>query len=412
MKKYLSSVIAIILAMSLAGCGAMTREMNLIRAEMKLSTRQYEDSIPFYKAYLAENPDSPDARSRLGFAYLKIGKLDDSIREMETVLSKDGGNSYAILYLGIAYLNKGDYGKTIDVWQRYRSKNEPLVEQEIKRLLTLVQLAESQRLAKEALAHEKKLQVAGLDKDAVAVCYYKDLSPDKSLRAFQKALTAMVITDMSRVKSLNIVERTRLQALFQEMELGQTGVVDEKTAPRVGRLVGAENLVVGTLALGSIQASTSIISATKGKVFGSSTVEVSQDQFYDLPKHIVMNFAKIKGINLSQAEREALEVPHTKVYKAFIYYGMALDALDAGKWEDARNLFSKALELDPYFRLASDGASSSPGDAAPTPDAIAAMSPSELADTMDSLVSSAQEAQAEADQAAADAKSGGSGGGH
>ena len=113
--------------------------------------------------------------------------------------------------------------------------------------MTLVIIAESQQLAKKAIAEEDKLETVPLNANTVAVCYYQDLSPDKSMLAFQKGLAAMVITDLSKIKSLKVIERLRLQALLEEMNLGQTGIVDEKTAPRVGRLVGAENLVVGNL---------------------------------------------------------------------------------------------------------------------------------------------------------------------
>ncbi|MBC8463629.1 MAG: tetratricopeptide repeat protein, partial [Deltaproteobacteria bacterium] len=164
-------------------------------ANVKLDAQDYAAAIPLYKEFLAENPASTEARSRLGFAYLKTGRLDEAVAEFETVLNKEPGEPYSVLYLGLAYLNRGEIGRTIKTWHGYRNKNKPAVEAEIKRQITLLQIAESQRMAKKALADEKKLMTVEPKENTIAVSYFKDLSPDQSLAPFQKGLAAIVSTD-------------------------------------------------------------------------------------------------------------------------------------------------------------------------------------------------------------------------
>ena len=98
----------------------------------------------------------------------------------------------------------------------------------------------------------------------------------------------------------------------------------------------------------------------------------------------------------------------------FINYGKGLDALDAGRWQDARNFFTKAVELDPQFDMAREAHDSSPGPSAPSIGQIASMTPASLAATVSSAVDNAAKAQAAADEAAAeaeaDANAGGGGG--
>ncbi|MBN2569861.1 MAG: tetratricopeptide repeat protein [Deltaproteobacteria bacterium] len=401
----ISAIILILLLISLSGCGGI----ELIKADMQMAGEQYAPAIQIYREYLTKNSDSIEARNKLGFAYLKTGQLDDSIEEFETVLRLEPGNCYAILYLGMAYLNKGDPGKAITTLQAYRNTEKPLVEAEIKRLLTVVQIAESQRLAREALAQEAKLKAKKPDSNTVSVCYYEDLSPENSLRAFQKGLAAMLITDMSKIKSLRVVERLRIQSLFQEMRLGQTGIIDESTAPRVGHLLGAEHLVTGNLAVGSIRTTTSLVSASMGKVTGSSTVDVEKEKFYELPRLIIENFASIKGIELSPEEKKAIGIPHTKNYEAFNYYGEGLNALDEGKWQDAKDLFEKALKLDPQFDLAMEGFDSTPSPSSPTTAAIANMSVPEISELVETSINTAETEQEQTDEEA-EASMGGSGG--
>ena len=247
------------------------------------------------------------------------------------------------------------------------------------------------------------------DANTVAVCYYQDLSPDKSLQAFQKGLAAMVISDLAKIKSIKVVERVRLQALLEEMKLGQTGIVDPKMAPKVGKLLGAENVIVGSLSSGSIRAATTLASTGKGTVKGSSAVSVGKDKFFELPAVIARDTAKIMGLALTDAESRAIGIPHTKAYNAVVYFGKALDALDAGKWKDAKDFFNMALKEDPAFGLAKQGADSCPGGDAPGIGAVSGMSAANFSAMSEASVGTAESSQAEADAVAGAGQDGGGG---
>jgi tetratricopeptide (TPR) repeat protein len=398
----------ILCAILLAGCGGFGE---LAKAELKLGAKKYDEAIPLYKTYLAKQPDSVTVRSKLGFSYLKTGKFDEAISEFQSVLRVQPGEPATVYYLGLAYLNKEDYEQAIKVWQGYNNKTQPLIENEIKSQLTLIQIAYSHKLAAKAVADEKRLMTVNPPADTVAVCYYQDLSSGKTLQAFQKGLAAMVISDLSKIKSIKVVERLRLQALLEEIKLGQTGIVDTKSAPRVGKLLGAENIIVGNMSSGSIRVATTLTSSGKGGVKGSSSVSVDNDKFFELSPFIVREVAKIMGIRLSDEESRAIGMPHTKVYNAVVYYGKALDALDSGKWKDAKDFFNMALKEDPAFALARQGADSCPGGDSPGIGAVSGMSAAALSDKSEAGMGAAQGAQSEADAAAASDSQGGGGDG-
>ena len=385
-KKTVFPVVLLFGCISIFGCGGeLKNQLMLSKASYNLSSKKFDDAIAIYKEYLVKNPDANEARSRLGFAYLKSGRSDQAIEAFNTVLKADPGEPYSILYLGLAYLNKEQYGETIKIWQTYRNEKQPVVEKEIKRLLTLVIIADSQHLAKTAVGEEDKLKTVEPSSDTVAVCYYKDLSPDKSMRAFQKGLAEMVVTDMTKIKSLKVVERLRLQALLEEMNLGKTGIVDEQTAPRVGQLVGAQNLIVGNLTLG-IHAATSVASTDEVAVKGTAMCSEKREDFFKLPCCIVQEAAKILDVRLGSGELNEICIPHTKNYQAFIYFGEGLDAFDAGKWKDAKDLFSKALMEDPLFLLAKIWADSCPSPTSPGISELKSMKAPELATHTESAI--------------------------
>jgi len=187
---------------------------------------------------------------------------------------------------------------------------------------------------------------------------------DESLRSLQKALTAMTISDLAQIKSISVIERTRLQALLDEMKLGQSGAVDPSTAPKAGRLLGAENLVVGNLSDpgGKIGVSSTTASTTRGLMVGSFSLAEAKDKFYDLQKQLVANIIKVNNIKLDASTQKAvLNTYHTRSFKAVTLYGRGLDAQDKGDFKASMDYFALAAKEDPSFGLAVDARDKSPG---------------------------------------------------
>jgi len=231
-----------------------------------------------------------------------------------------------------------------------------LVEEEIKKQLTLLEISESIHLARQALAEEEKLKTMPPKSGTVAVFYFKDTSADRSFRHLQKAMATMIIADLSQVSSLQVLERLRVQFLLSEMQLGQTGIVEETTAPRYGHLLGAENLIVGTMEPGSLRVKTSVASTSKKDVVGSIAVGSEIEEFYILQKEIVYNILKLLRVKFTSLEEMKFSQYHTKNLKAVTYFGQGLEAftdlaflsLKQNQIADLAPLADRHLEFPPY----------------------------------------------------------------
>jgi tetratricopeptide (TPR) repeat protein len=403
MFKKLACIIIGLFLFIMTGCSSM------MKTEMKFSLGKYEEVIPMYQQELEANPDAVQARSRLGVALLKTNRLEESITEFEKVLVQEPGDPYTILHLGLAYLKLRSFDKAIQTWRIYRNEEMPIVEREIKRQITIVSMVRAQDEAKKALEAERKIGAETINPNTIAVGYFKDLSPDKSFQAFQKGLNAMLITDISKIKDLVVVEREQIQALLEEMKMGLTGIVDEKTAPRVGKLLGAEHMVTGTLSHGSIEAAIAVASASTGDIKGVASASINKDKFFELSPVIINNIAKILKIELSRKEIKDIGIPHTKSYNAFVLYGNALDALDRGDWQEARNACDLALREAPAFIPASDCSDSAPGKFAPSIESIKRL---DMEDIIASVETSLDNAFIEQAKALKELEGQGGGGGH
>ena len=388
-----------------------------MKANSALSRGNYPEAITYFKEYIATHPDAKKPVEKLGYAYLKAEQFDNAIEQFEKVLSADPESSLAALYLGQAYLENDNLEKALEAWRPFSKDTESPAGKEIKRLLTLLEIANAKKMAADAVQGEKALATESLKPNSYAIFYFEDLSPNKDMRAVQKALASMVISDLSQIESINVVERVRLQALLDEMQLGQTGLIDLATAPKAGRLLGAEKLVVGSLnPADKLRVNTSTASTGEGKVLSSFSLADDLERFFVIQKEIVYNIVDANNIKLSSAEKAIIDNYHTKNFEAFSMYGKGLDALDSGDWAAAKNFFDRAYELDPNFMLAKDGGDSSP-EAAVSMQAVSVSALSAVAaDMAEKAVEAATAAEAEAEAAAeaaeAEAAGGEGGGGH
>ena len=386
-----------------------------IKGFMNMERNSYESAIDHFQQELSKNPTNWRARQNLGLAYIRTGQNDKAIAELQYVLGQEpadvtalsyapqgaewglGQNpnaSYSNYYLGLAYLRNGQRTEAVKTWQSFKNPREPFIEDEIKRQITVVEISDSIHLARLALEEEKKLETLPPESGTIAVFYFKDVSPDRSFRHLQKAMAEMIITDLAQIEALTVLERMRIQFLLTEMQMGQTGIVETGTAPRAGRLLGAESLIVGSLEPGSLAVKTSVASTTTEDVVGGFSVTAEQEEFFVLEKEIVFNIVKILGVTLTPTERAQVNEYHTKNLQAVLYLGEGLDALDAGEWKDAKIAFKKALDEDPEFKLAKYYYEHCPASSVATISSLGSMTVGQLASAVESAVNQAAGGQA------------------
>ena len=77
------------------------------------------------------------------------------------------------------------------------------------------------------------------DIKTVAISYFDNTSGLEEYNPLSKGLADMLITDLSNVKSIQIVEREKLESLLQEIDLGESKFMDPSTAQKLGKGLGA-----------------------------------------------------------------------------------------------------------------------------------------------------------------------------
>ncbi len=274
-------------------------------------------------------------------------------------------DNYAIpFHLGLIYLREGNRDAAIQEWEKYLAiAPEDSKSVSVRERLTVLKMRQATDFAKEVV--KRGPVETRLPENTMAVLNFKNLATPDSV-PFIKALTMMIITDLSKVPQLRLVERVKIQALMDEMRLGQTGLVDPAVAPRVGQLLLARNITWGELGVsqeGNLETTSMVCNTLNHTVLGKMEAEGSPEKFFELEKQIVFGILYIMGLSREALEPsvvESVEKVHTTNLKAFIAFGEALDHLDQNDFAEARMAFEKAVQADPDFDLAIEGREATP----------------------------------------------------
>lgn len=145
-----------------------------------------------------------------------------------------------------------------------------------------------------------------------------------------------------------------MQAIADEIALGESGRVDAGSAVRAGKLIQAGRLVNGTIVQGGTQLtlSSSIVEVSSAELSEPASVTNSVDAIFALQKQFVFRIFDQLGIVLTPAERQLVDRQATTNLNAFLAYSRGLAASDDGRFEDAARFFDNARTLDPSFGAA------------------------------------------------------------
>lgn len=193
----------------------------------------------------------------------------------------------------------------------------------------------------------------------VAILYFDNTSDEKKLDKLQKGLAGMLISDLTNVNMLSIVERDRLEEIIKEQKLSRTKAFDPKTASKLGKLLGAELILTGAYfeMFGSFRIDARFIDVETGEILKSEGVDGETSNFFKLEKQLAWKIIKNLDIKLSEKEKDTLEKAETEQevsYETTLAYSTALDLIDAGETDKARKKL-KAITVDnPNFKPAKE----------------------------------------------------------
>jgi TolB-like protein len=189
----------------------------------------------------------------------------------------------------------------------------------------------------------------------VAVLPFSVEGAEPQLMPLGKGLAEMLITDLSQIQRLKLVERIRVQSLFDEMELGQTGLLDESTSAKFGKMLSAGKVVTGDLTMAQkdkVRMNAVTMNAVQEQVSKPVTVTDAFNNLFRVEKDLAFKVLNQMGVDPTPQEKQRILRVPTKNLQAFIAYCNGLDMEDRGEFKKAAVQYQKALQLDPNYSTA------------------------------------------------------------
>lgn len=125
----------------------------------------------------------------------------------------------------------------------------------------------------------QSITAAGIHK--VGVTEFPDLNGHQS--SFGKYLAEELTTQLfaqQKNRAFDIVERRQLDRLLQEQKLASTALFDPPTASRLGKLLGIDALITGSVTYlpSELRVNARILSVESGRTIGAAAISIDRDE--------------------------------------------------------------------------------------------------------------------------------------
>jgi len=188
----------------------------------------------------------------------------------------------------------------------------------------------------------------------IAVMYFDNNSivDHDDLEALSKGLPGMMIHEITKVSDLKVLERDRINYLVDELKLQQSDLVDQGTAVRIGKLLGAHTLLMGgfmKLSDDDFRIDARLVKVETGEIIKAEYVEGKPKEVMQLEKDLIMKLLADLDVTPSDDEKEAIMKGRDASFDALYHYSRGLAYEDKKDYMAAYQQYQKALEIAPGY---------------------------------------------------------------
>lgn len=163
-----------------------------------------------------------------------------------------------------------------------------------------------------------------------------------------KAISAMLVTELTGRQGMRVIDRQELQSILQEQSLSLSGRVNESDAIDVGRIVGAQYVIKGqaTSVANMLRMDMQAVDVETTEVLEVQKLTGATGDLLELVVRIADLFASRLDLAPPSSRPDVQSIP----VGATIEFSRGVDFEDKGDLEKALEHYRKALEIFPEHR--------------------------------------------------------------
>jgi len=181
---------------------------------------------------------------------------------------------------------------------------------------------------------------------SIAVLPFNNISPDPEQEYFCDGISEEIINALAQLNNLRVISRTSAFS-FKGRNLD---------AREIGKKLNVKTLLEGSVRKSGnrLRINTQLIRVSDGSNLWSNRYDRMLEDVFSIQENIAENVVTaLKGF-LTQKEKDAIHRPETNI-EAYEYYLKGRQLFHHLILEDAKNMFEKAIELDPEYAPAYAG---------------------------------------------------------
>ncbi|MFI5281408.1 MAG: CsgG/HfaB family protein, partial [Gemmatimonadales bacterium] len=335
-------VIALSLPLAALACGGSSLQLNDVTPQ----------AVPALESEHTQRPQDQVVLTRLGVAYFRANRLPEARAAFDSVAARDPSNGIAAIYRGMTAESQGDFPAARSSYESFitvaRSRE---LKNMARQRLSLIGRRELEFQARQALAQESQLNQTPPEPNTIAVMPFSYTGSNEDIKPLSRGFAQLVVTDLAKSRQVRVLERERMQAMLDEMHLAAGGRVDSSTAARSGRLLRAARVVEGSLMEQGrvLRADAAVVDVSTTGVSGTAQGALELSRLFDMEKAFVLDLFRSLSINLTPAERGAVDQRPTQSLQAFLSWSRGLEAEDRGDFAGAQGFYDQAARIDPGF---------------------------------------------------------------
>ena len=312
-----------------------------------------DEPIRRLEADVARSPGEADALRRLGMAYARDGRFDPAYAALRRAEQTAPGDVRTQVLIALVEEGRGNWAEAIARYESVPSSPEydPFVADRRDWLHR-----QSVRSDVRALLDAEGYPSTVPRRSSVAVFPLAHRAGDPAFADLGRGFSEWIREDLAAL-GVPIAEGRRAETVLNELGVSPT-TLDPARARRLGRLLQATDVVVGTVAVadGRIEVGAAPWAWEEESAPDLSLVEGDLDDLAAIEARLVLALANRLGMGLTDGDRQRLMDRPSPDAEAFRLYSRGLLAEDAGRFDDAADLYREATRRDPSFEAAQKAA--------------------------------------------------------
>jgi non-specific serine/threonine protein kinase len=205
----------------------------------------------------------------------------------------------------------------------------------------------SRRPAAEKSVSGSGPQVVASKQKSVAVLYFENQSGAKEDEYFRDGITEDIVTELSKIKQLEIFPRSEMLA-FRDKPV---------TAQQVGQQLGAAYVLEGSIrrAGNRVRITAQLVEASTRHSVWAERYDRQLEDVFAIQEEIARSIAQALRITLTPQEEKTMARKPTENPQAYDFYLRGRGYTRRENLDYALQMFEQAIQLDPNFALAHAG---------------------------------------------------------